>query len=295
MSINEGGSGMQPKGPVVTRLTHFSRFPSSPGSYAPDQVGSAFKKKNTYPDQRNMSHQYGLLGRPPSRPFNNRPFGPPTPFYQPRWSNNAFPRARPRCQICYKVGHTAQNCYHLMAPTYPPQTHFTYAYRSPPGSQEQQGFSSTQNFQPGYSSTQNFQSPTAPHNLTDQFSPDSWLMDSGATHHVTPVLGDLKETSPYQGESQVMVGNGEHLPITHTGHKHVYPAIPGSVSSSLSLAHVLHAPALTQRLISVSKLCRDNDVSVKFHSTGFCVKDNKTKQIMLRDQSLLRRHLMVLQ
>nr|GLL33824.1 uncharacterized protein LOC109154184 [Ipomoea trifida] len=46
----------------------------------------------------------------------------------------------------------------------------------------------------------------------------SWLLDSGASHHVTIDLSNLALHTPYDGTDEVMIGNGSGLPISHTGH-----------------------------------------------------------------------------
>lgn len=44
-----------------------------------------------------------------------------------------------------------------------------------------------------------------------------WLLDSGATHHMTSDLHNLAIHQPYNGEDAVLVGDGSGIPITHTG------------------------------------------------------------------------------
>ncbi|RWR95948.1 GATA zinc finger domain-containing protein 14-like protein isoform X1 [Cinnamomum micranthum f. kanehirae] len=38
---------------------------------------------------------------------------------------------------------------------------------------------------------------------------DTWYSDTGATHHITPDLGNLSIHSPYHGSDNVHVGNGQ--------------------------------------------------------------------------------------
>lgn len=44
-----------------------------------------------------------------------------------------------------------------------------------------------------------------------------WIIDSGATHHVTSNLANFSMHAPYSGSDGVIVGDGVGLPITHTG------------------------------------------------------------------------------
>ena len=60
------------------------------------------------------------------------------------------------------------------------------------------------------------------------------------------------------------------LSISHTG----FASSKTSSNSSLSLRNVLYVPKISSKLVSVSKLCRDNNVFfIKFHASHFLVKD----------------------
>lgn len=48
-------------------------------------------------------------------------------------------------------------------------------------------------------------------------SPSTWLLDSGASHHVTQDLANLSLHQPYDGTEEIVIGDGSSLPITHTG------------------------------------------------------------------------------
>ena len=101
-------------------------------------------------------------------------------------------------------------------------------------------------------------------------------MDSGATHHFTPDITMIQYPSAYQGNEQVIVGNGKKLSISHVGHAYL-----PSKHKSLLLKNVLHTPYLTTNLLSVQKLCKDNDAYVEFHSDYFFVKNQGSKEILL--------------
>ena len=47
-----------------------------------------------------------------------------------------------------------------------------------------------------------------------QSTDNSWVLDSGATHHVTAEPHNLEE---YTGNEGISMGNGKTIPITHTG------------------------------------------------------------------------------
>ncbi|PNX55844.1 hypothetical protein L195_g049475, partial [Trifolium pratense] len=47
--------------------------------------------------------------------------------------------------------------------------------------------------------------------------PQDWIMDSGATHHITNALDNLHFNNQYHGSDELLVGDGSGLPIMHTG------------------------------------------------------------------------------
>lgn len=61
----------------------------------------------------------------------------------------------------------------------------------------------------------------------------SWYVVSGATVHITNDLHNLAINSPYSGTKNLVVGNGNTLPISCVGHNSIY------VSSNSSHVHPL--------------------------------------------------------
>ncbi|KAG6755697.1 hypothetical protein POTOM_041530 [Populus tomentosa] len=117
--------------------------------------------------------------------------------------------------------------------------------------------------------------PTA-HLATTSATTPPWLLDSGASHHVTSDLHNLSLHAPYQGSDDIMIGDGTTLPITHTGST--------SLSSSnihFSLTNVLCVPSIQKNLISISKFCISNNASIEFLPCTFVVKDLHTGAILL--------------
>uniref|UniRef100_A0A2N9J418 Integrase catalytic domain-containing protein n=1 Tax=Fagus sylvatica TaxID=28930 RepID=A0A2N9J418_FAGSY len=114
--------------------------------------------------------------------FSN--FTPVSPNPQ-TWSSN--PSSRPICQICYKPGHTALDCYQRM--------NFSYQGRHPPAKLAAMA-------------TATPPSPY-PHQTT-------WISDTGATDHFTPDLHNIPDNQAYSDSQLVSVGNGNQLPISHS-------------------------------------------------------------------------------
>lgn len=73
-----------------------------------------------------------------------------------------------------------------------------------------------------------------------------WIMEYGATHHITNDLDHLHLSHPYHGTDQLIVRDGFDLPITHTG-----KIVLSTKTHKLHLPKVLHVPTISQNLLSV--------------------------------------------
>uniref|UniRef100_A0A2N9G2P8 Retrovirus-related Pol polyprotein from transposon TNT 1-94-like beta-barrel domain-containing protein n=1 Tax=Fagus sylvatica TaxID=28930 RepID=A0A2N9G2P8_FAGSY len=100
---------------------------------------------------------------------------------------------------------------------------------------------------------------------------------------VVPTISpQTSPTSPFNAEEptgydQVYVGNGQGLPVHHTGSTHLlYP------SSKFLMPNVLHVPSIQKNLLSVSQFTKDNNVSIDFHPSCFFVKDLTTGKVLLK-------------
>ena len=111
--------------------------------------------------------------------------------YQPQKQDNRVTRGyQGKCQLCGVFGHSAKRC-----------------------SQLQQQHNGSQNgllpspFRPWQ--------PRANLALSAPHPANAWLMDSGATHHMTSDLNNLAMHQPYNGDDAVLIGDGSGLSITH--------------------------------------------------------------------------------
>ena len=111
-------------------------------------------------------------------------------------------------------------------------------------------------------------------------SSSSWIMDSGATHHLTSDLDNLSLHQPYSGNDRVLIGDGSGLPITHSGSLSL--SLP---SRNLTLTDVLCVPHIHKNLISVYRLCNANKVSVEFFPASFQVNDLSSGVPLLHDKT----------
>lgn len=154
------------------------------------------------------------------------------------------------CQICNKPGHTAVNCWYSMDSTY--QSSYPSASQS-------------------NANAKAFVASASPTCSSD------WYIDFAATHHLTNYLSNPNFYQPYHGSEQVMVGNGVAMPIQHSG-KGLLP----TPHHSFQLNHVHHVPCLSNNLVSVQQLTKDNNRTVTFDDSSFLVQDKETNKILSR-------------
>ncbi|CAL9240698.1 unnamed protein product [Arabidopsis halleri] len=149
------------------------------------------------------------------------------------------------CQICGKPGHPALKCWHRF--------NNSYQYEELPAALAAMRIT----------------------DVTDQ-NGHEWIGDSGATAHITNSPHNLQHSQQYGGSDTIMVGNGDFLPITHTGSTSI-----SSSSGKLPLTDVLVCPNIEKSLLSVSKLTNDYPCSVNFDCDTVRVVDKATKRVLV--------------
>ncbi|GKC42477.1 hypothetical protein Tco_1060199 [Tanacetum coccineum] len=108
----------------------------------------------------------------------------------------------------------------------------------------------------------------------------NWNMDTGASSHLAENTGMLTSFSNPSLYKSVFVGNGQPIPVTHTGHSLLY-----TPHKPLHLHLVLVTRNIIKILIFVLQFTRDNNVSVDFDAYGFSMKDYETRRLLLRCDS----------
>lgn len=114
--------------------------------------------------------------------------------------------------------------------------------------------------------------------MATNFNPvndQTWYADSGATHHITNDLKNLKLHSDYQGSDKVVVGNGQGLPILLFGSPTIL-----TPTYSFKFNNILHVPHISSNLFSVHKFTKDNDCVFVFDSSGFLIQDCSLGKIL---------------
>ena len=96
----------------------------------------------------------------------------------------------------------------------------------------------------------------------------SWILDSGATDHVTCSLNNLHSYEPINPVT-VKLPNGHHVHATHSGIVHL--------SKTITLFDVLYIPTFTFNLISISKLVSSTDCALIFSSTSCMLQDTNNR------------------
>lgn len=81
---------------------------------------------------------------------------------------------------------------------------------------------------------------------------------------------------PYTGKDNLYTVDGTPLPITKSGQ-----SVAKIDGSSCVLRDLFLVPSATRNLISVNRLCRDNNVSVSFDAQRVRIYDLATKAIIL--------------
>lgn len=110
-----------------------------------------------------------------------------------RGGGRGWSRSRPQCQMCGKVGHVVQNCYHRFDENFGqnPLVNFHQAHGLAPAT-----------------ACSPFHCSSSCSCSSSTTSSQTWYLDSGATNHVTPDDSNLMSVSPYTGTGQVVMGNG---------------------------------------------------------------------------------------
>ena len=85
---------------------------------------------------------------------------------------------------------------------------------------------------------------------------EPWIIDSGASDHMTSTSQLFQSYSPCSGNKKVRIADGSFSSIAGTGSV--------QISEKIELKSVLHVPKLACNLLSVSKLSRDSNCRVYF-------------------------------
>ena len=96
-------------------------------------------------------------------------------------------------------------------------------------------------------------------------APSPWVIDSGASPHMTSTSSIMSHISPASRPSCVTLADGSNSHVTDSG--------TASLCSSFSLPFVLHVPKGPLNLLFISKLTQSLNYLVTF-SPPYCIFQN---------------------
>ncbi|KAK9749197.1 hypothetical protein RND81_02G108700 [Saponaria officinalis] len=83
-----------------------------------------------------------------------------------------------------------------------------------------------------------------------------WIIDTGATNHMTAHLDMLDDVEPVLSRHKINLPDGNYVKVTHRGN--------ATLSNGLELRNVFYIPEFKQNLLSVHQLAKDNKCYVTF-------------------------------
>ncbi|KAF7835872.1 ribonuclease H [Senna tora] len=113
---------------------------------------------------------------------------------------------------------------------------------------------------------------------------NKWVIDSGASSHVTGNVELLHDLKVIRGKNTVTLPDGSVKIVKSMG--------TAKINGCLRLDNVLYVPEFRYNLISVSKLVSDSSIEVKFHSLGCVMQDRLNNQVLA--EGTLEKNLYVL-
>ena len=103
-------------------------------------------------------------------------------------------------------------------------------------------------------------------NASDKPFNQYWILDSGATDHMTPLHTHFSTYSPCPSNKKISTADGSLITVAGEGNIQISP--------SMTLNNVLHIPKLSTSLISIQKLTKDLSCNVIFDNNS-CVFQDK--------------------
>ncbi|CAJ2663478.1 unnamed protein product [Trifolium pratense] len=103
-------------------------------------------------------------------------------------------------------------------------------------------------------------------NASDKPYNQYWILDSGATDHMTPLPTQFSTYSPCLSNKKISTADGTLLTVAGQGYI--------QISSSIILRNVLHIPKLSTSLISIQKLTKNLSCNAIFYDNA-CVFQDK--------------------
>ncbi|KAJ7946112.1 Retrovirus-related Pol polyprotein from transposon TNT 1-94 [Quillaja saponaria] len=104
------------------------------------------------------------------------------------------------------------------------------------------------------------------------FDSNPWIIDSGASDHMTSTSSSFSSYFPCSGKEKVRVADGSLSSISGKGSICCTP--------SLTLSSVLHVPKLSMNLLSISTITKELNCTVLFDSSSCVFQELGTEKIL---------------
>lgn len=150
---------------------------------------------------------------------------------------NAVVRDEVMCQIFLKKGHIVISCFNCHN-----ENHFPTMVEKRPHYHPRSGYAGNK-----------------PVNSTNAV----WYPDFGPTDHVTTNAVNIQKIDSSPSTLGILTANGNHVPPKHSGYSSF--SVGGNV---VKLDKILHVPDVKKNLISIKRMCCDNDLSIIFYSNS---------------------------
>jgi GAG-pre-integrase domain/Integrase core domain len=108
---------------------------------------------------------------------------------------------------------------------------------------------------------------------TGRSSKEAWIIDSGASDHMTFCKNDITDNIEPR-KREIINANGKSSPVTGAGTIHISP--------SMTLSNTLLVPSLTTKLLSVGQICEERNYAVLMYPKFCLFQDILTKEIIGR-------------
>lgn len=191
--------------------------------------------------------------RRPSRPRGNRNHRYRTPAPYTRNSNRTQNSSQTiYCHHCGLKGHTKPNCWQLQRREAEDRMNKERLSKIPRGSNyiAEDDSAMTTKQQDSIQSANNFLADGFAHMASHcTTSRDEWILDSGASHTMTPNQAALTSLKRFSQPRPVTIGDGSHVEALGSGILHIRTNL-----ASIDLQEVWWVPSLATNLISVQAL-----------------------------------------